>query len=235
MSKPILKGLFLAIAYLSVLNFAPAILSDRMADLDIHENLFGVVFAFPCIVSAWAIYITIKLMEKFNADITIFIGTIIMCAGFFVSVIETVEWFLIGIAILAIWAPLVVLPIFPLMANSISNKEENAELIKTNLSGLYNASLGVGSIFGPVIGSYLYFYFGFSVTVFCLGITGVALLIVLILTGSLNLSQNKSKIEISLKTIPIHMPSYHDPSWLGSEYQETPRASKRISPKVRWN
>ena len=59
--------------------------------------------------------------------------------------------------------------------------------------------------------------------------TGVSLLGILIFTGGLNLKSESSKIEISLKTIPIHLPSHHNPSYMGSERKESPRVPEKES------
>lgn len=46
-TKTIVKCLILSVVFLSMLNFAPAILSKRLSELNIHTNWFGIVFAIP--------------------------------------------------------------------------------------------------------------------------------------------------------------------------------------------
>jgi len=46
-TKIIVKCLVLSVVFLSLLNFAPAILSKRLSELNIHEYLYGLIFAIP--------------------------------------------------------------------------------------------------------------------------------------------------------------------------------------------
>jgi MFS family permease len=171
LTKTIVKCLLLSVIFMSLLNFAPAILSKRLSELNIHKYFYGVVFAIPCIVPICSILIAIHLMNKSNGNVVLTTGTVIMSIGFFVVANEDVTYFLIGVGLLGFSAPFAVLPLFPMMTNSIDKENENAENVTNILSGLYNAALGIGAIIGPLIGANLYYYFGFNTTAYCLGNT----------------------------------------------------------------
>lgn len=162
----IVKCFLLAVVFLSLLNFAPAILSKRLSELNVHQNFYALIFAIPCVVPISSILIANKLMKEFNGNFVLIIGTVIMSVGFFVVATDDVEIFLLGISLLGFSAPFAVLPLFPMMTNSINNHDHGCENAMNVLSGLYNSALGIGAILGPLIGANLYYYFGFFATAY---------------------------------------------------------------------
>lgn len=171
LTQTIVKCLLLSIIFLSLLNFAPAILSKRLSELNIHTYFYGLVFAIPCVVPVLSIVVAVKLLNKCNGNAILLTGTIIMSLGFYTVATETIGFFLLGIALLGFSAPFAVLPLFPMMTSSVDKSNHNHEMVTNALSGLYNAALGVGAIIGPLIGANLYYYFGFFTTAYVLGNT----------------------------------------------------------------
>mmetsp|Transcript_8538 Transcript_8538/g.9676 ORF Transcript_8538/g.9676 Transcript_8538/m.9676 type:complete len:108 (+) Transcript_8538:994-1317(+) len=106
-----------------------------------------------------------------------------MAFGFFVVSIESVLFFLIGIAILGFSAPFAILPLFPMMRNSLNKENKSSGNVINTLAGLYNAALGIGAIIGPLVGANLYYYFEFSTTAYILGNVCIVLSFVLFCTG----------------------------------------------------
>jgi MFS family permease len=105
-------------------------------------------------------------MNQFNGNFVLITGTVIMSVGFFIVATNNVGVFLLGISLLGFAAPFAVLPLFPMMTNSVKKQDNNCRNAMNTLSGLYNAALGVGAILGPLIGANLYYYFGFFTTAY---------------------------------------------------------------------
>lgn len=129
----------------------------------------------------FSIIIAIKLMRLCNGNVIVLVGSILMSVGFFVVAIESVPFIISGIALLGFAAPFAILPLFPMMRNSVLKEDRNTEEVLNAISGLYNAALGIGAILGPLIGANLYYYFGFYTTAYCLGNACVILSILLFL------------------------------------------------------
>mmetsp|Transcript_11767 Transcript_11767/g.11727 ORF Transcript_11767/g.11727 Transcript_11767/m.11727 type:complete len:111 (-) Transcript_11767:213-545(-) len=108
-------------------------------------------------------------MNRLNGNSVLIIGAVLMSLGFFVVSVTSVLFFLLGISMLGFAAPFTILPLFPLMRNSLKKDYRNSSEAINVLSGLYNAALGIGAIVGPLIGSNLYYYFDFFTTAFVLG------------------------------------------------------------------
>lgn len=121
------------------MNFAPPILSKRLAKLNFPQYTYGIVFAIPCVVPVFSLVLANYLMHKFSGNAILIIGTLHMSAGFIVVASDNSYIFLLGIAILGFSAPFAILPLFPMMSNTIDKNESNGEVIKNTLSGLYNA------------------------------------------------------------------------------------------------
>jgi MFS family permease len=68
-NRIILKCLILAVIDLMLLNFSPAILSRRLADMNVSERLYGMFFALPFIFPIVSGVIVVKLMGKVDNDI----------------------------------------------------------------------------------------------------------------------------------------------------------------------
>ena len=149
-----------------MLNFAPAILSKRLSELNIHEYYYGLIFAIPCVFPVFSIFLTNLMMDKLHGNMVLLTGSVLMAVGFFIVAIKSVIFFLIGISVLGFAAPFTILPLFPMMRNSLRKNYRNSHEAINVLSGLYNAALGIGAVLGPLIGSNLYFYFGFFTTAY---------------------------------------------------------------------
>lgn len=65
-NKVILKCLILAVIDLMLLNFAPAILSRRLAELKVSKQLYGVFFALPFVFPIVSALIVVRVMEKID-------------------------------------------------------------------------------------------------------------------------------------------------------------------------
>lgn len=65
----IAKCLLLAVIDLMLLNFAPAILSRRLAELNVSKKLYGVFFALPFVFPIISALIVVRVMERVDNHI----------------------------------------------------------------------------------------------------------------------------------------------------------------------
>lgn len=61
--------MLLAIIDLMLLNFSPAILSKRLNEMKVSENLYGMFFALPFIFPILSGVIVVKMMGKVSNDV----------------------------------------------------------------------------------------------------------------------------------------------------------------------
>ena len=150
-----------------------------------------------------------------------------MICGFFIVGMQSVSLILTGIALLGFSAPFAILPLFPLMSNSVNKEDPEAEIILTYISGIYNAALGIGAIFGPLIGSYLFYYFGFLYTAYFLGILWMLLSAILLLTGPW--SKETSISDKNWTEIDVELQKYKGKQENKSEFFDSLKVSLKCS------
>jgi len=164
-------------------------------------------------------------MHKWNGNAVLLTGTIILSFGFFTVATEAQGMFILGISLLGFAAPFTILPLFPMMTNSIAKDEENSEQIKNTLSGLYNAALGIGAILGPLIGSHLYYYFGFDTTAYCLWNACIVLSIILFISGGW--CRSSDSLEDYHEHFDIDLPDYSNMSFVKVDAIQVPQKLSR--------
>lgn len=188
----ILKCLILAVIDLMLLNFAPAILSRRLAELKISKKLYGVFFALPFIFPIASAVMVVKVMDKIDNHILLCVGKLFMGFGFlligpsyYYGIQENIWVMLAGISILGFSASFAVLPLMPIIMSEIKSKfMKNTSSYIDTASSLYNSAFGLGSILGPLVGAHLSSYFGFRICTDILSHFSVLLFLVLIFTGN---------------------------------------------------
>lgn len=188
----IAKCLLLAVIDLMLLNFAPAILSRRLAELNVSKKLYGVFFALPFVFPIISALIVVRVMERVDNHILLWIGKFFMGIGFLLigpsyywGIQENIWVMLTGISILGFSASFAIIPLMPLIMSEIKSKyaKETSSYIDT-ASSLYNSAFGLGSILGPLVGAHLSSYFGFRVWTDILSHFSALLFLILIFTGN---------------------------------------------------
>lgn len=175
-----------------LLNFAPAILSKRLAELNVSSKLYGLFFALPFIFPILSALIVVKLMDKIDGQLLLSIGKLLMGISFILigpssywGFQENIWIMLGGISLLGFSASFAIIPLMPIIMTEIKEnfKKHTSNYIDT-ASSLYNSSFGIGSIIGPMLGAHLNAYFGFRVCADILGHFSVAIFFILIVTGN---------------------------------------------------
>lgn len=175
-----------------LLNFAPAILSRRLAELNVSKKLYGVFFALPFVFPIISALIVVRVMERVDNHILLWIGKFFMGIGFLLigpsyywGIQENIWVMLTGISILGFSASFAIIPLMPLIMSEIKSKhvKETSSYIDT-ASSLYNSAFGLGSILGPLVGAHLSSYFGFRVWTDILSHFSALLFLILIFTGN---------------------------------------------------
>lgn len=175
-----------------LLNFAPAILSKRLSELNVDKKLYGLFFALPFIFPVISALIVVKVMEKIDSQILLWIGKLLMGVAFLLigpsyywGFQENIWVMLAGISLLGFSASFAVIPLMPMIMTEIKEKfAKNTQNYINTASSLYNSAFGLGSIIGPLLGAHLNSYFGFRVWTDILSNFSVFLLIILIVTGN---------------------------------------------------
>ena len=157
---------------MSLLNFAPAILSRRLSEMHVDKSLYGLFFALPFIFPIFSAIIVVKLMDRgFDMRLLLWMGKLFMSVGFmligpsnFWGFEENIWIMLLGICILGFSASFAVLPLMPIIMNEIKIRFnfDKSWIIET-ASSLYNSAFGLGNIIGPIVGAHLSSYFGFRI------------------------------------------------------------------------
>lgn len=177
---------------MTLLNFAPAILSKRLAELHVDKKLYALFFALPFVFPIISAVIVVKIMEKIDSQILLVIGKLLMGIAFLLigpsyywGFQENIWVMLSGISLLGFSASFSIIPLMPIIMAEIKIKflKNTSNYIDT-ASSLYNSAFGVGSILGPLVGAHLNSYFGFRICTDILSNFSVFLLIVLIITGN---------------------------------------------------
>ena len=175
-----------------LLNFAPAILSKRLAELNVSKKLYGVFFALPFVFPIVSALIVVKYMERINNHILLWIGKFFMGIGFLLigpsyywGIQENIWVMLTGISILGFSASFSIIPLMPLIMTEIKTKfPKSSQGYVDTASSLYNSAFGLGSILGPMVGAHLSSYFGFRICTDILSHFAGILFLVLIITGN---------------------------------------------------
>ena len=175
-----------------LLNFAPAILSKRLAELHVNKRLYGLFFALPFIFPVISALIVVKVMEKIDSQILLWIGKLLMGVSFLLigpsyywGFQENIWVMLWGISLLGFSASFAVIPLMPMIMAEIKLKfVKNTHNYIDTASSLYNSAFGLGSILGPLVGAHLNSYFGFRIWTDILSHFSVFLLVILIITGN---------------------------------------------------
>ena len=187
-----LKCLLLAVIDLMLLNFAPAILSRRLAEMKVSKNLYGVFFALPFIFPIASALIVVRVMEKIDNHILLCVGKFFMGLGFlligpsyFWGIQENIWVMLTGISILGFSASFAIIPLMPLIMSEIKLKfNKNKSNYIDTASSLYNSAFGLGSILGPLVGAHLSSYFGFRICTDILSHFSGLLFVILFVSGN---------------------------------------------------
>mmetsp|Transcript_1262 Transcript_1262/g.1409 ORF Transcript_1262/g.1409 Transcript_1262/m.1409 type:complete len:393 (-) Transcript_1262:53-1231(-) len=191
-NKIILKCLILSVIDMMLLNFAPAILSKRLAELNINKRLYGLFFALPFVLPLVSALIVVKVMEKIDSQILLCIGKLLMGVAFLLigpsyywGFQENIWVMLCGISLLGFSASFAIIPLMPMIMAEIKLKfVKNTHNYIDTASSLYNSAFGLGSILGPLVGAHLNSYFGFRICTDILSNFSVILFIILIITGN---------------------------------------------------
>lgn len=154
-----------------LLNFAPAILSRRLAEMNVSKNLYGVFFALPFVFPIVSALIVVRVMEKVDNHILLCVGKFFMGIGFLLigpsyywGIQENIWVMLTGISILGFSASFAIIPLMPIIMAEIKLKfNKNKSSYIDTASSLYNSAFGLGSILGPMVGAHLSSYFGFRI------------------------------------------------------------------------
>lgn len=161
----------LSVIDMMLLNFAPAILSKRLAELNVNKRLYGLFFALPFIFPVISALIVVKVMEKIDSQILLCIGKLLMGVAFLLigpsyywGFQENIWVMLCGISLLGFSASFAVIPLMPMIMTEIKLKfVKNTHNYIDTASSLYNSAFGLGSILGPLVGAHLNSYFGFRI------------------------------------------------------------------------
>lgn len=223
-----------------LLNFAPAILSKRLAELNVDKKLYGLFFALPFIFPIVSAIIVVKVMEKIDSQILLIIGKLLMGVAFlligpsyYLGFQENIWVMLCGISLLGFSASFAIIPLMPMIMAEIKVKfTKNTSNYVDTASSLYNSAFGIGSIIGPLLGAHLNSYFGFRICTDILSNISVFLLIILIITGNFwkifrliarlfqkkkNMKDKKDKKEEVIRRLSIGSTGNFEP-----ELKETP-------------
>ena len=171
----ILRLLCLAMFDMTMLNFSPAIMSQRLTDLKVNKELFPLFFAIPFIFPVVSSAIYFKWQNKLKPVLWIILGKLFMGIGFvftgpsylisFVYPDDQIVKMLFGLAITGFSLSFNIVPLFPMMMKEIKHRFVMDDTrINDMASSLYTASFGTGCIAGPVLGAYLNWLFGFQFT-----------------------------------------------------------------------
>lgn len=154
-----------------LLNFAPAILSRRLAELKVSKQLYGVFFALPFAFPIVSAIIVVRVMEKIDSHVLLCVGKFFMGIGFLLigpsyywRIHENIWVMLAGISVLGFSASFAIIPLMPIIMTEIKTKfAKNTSSYIDTASSLYNSAFGLGSILGPLLGAHLSSYFGFRI------------------------------------------------------------------------
>jgi MFS family permease len=161
----------LAVIDMMLLNFAPAILSKRLAELHVDSKLYGLFFALPFVFPIVSAVIVVKVMDKIDSQILLCIGKLLMGIAFLLigpsyywGFHENIWVMLAGISLLGFSASFAIIPLMPIIMAELKEKfVENTSNYIDTASSLYNSAFGLGSIIGPILGAHLNAYFGFRI------------------------------------------------------------------------
>lgn len=171
-----------------LLNFAPAILSKRLAELKVSKELYGVFFALPFVFPIVSALIVVRVMEQIDNHILLCVGKFFMGLGFLLigpsyywGIQENIWVMLTGISILGFAASFSIIPLMPLIMTEIKTKfPKNTSSYIDSASSLYNSAFGIGSILGPLVGAHLSTYFGFRICTDILSHFSILLFLIMI-------------------------------------------------------
>jgi MFS family permease len=114
---------------MSLLNFAPAILSKRLGEMKVDKHYYGVFFALPFVFPIFSAIIVVKVMDKIDSNILLCAGKLFMGIGFmligpsyFWGLDENIWVMLAGISILGFSASFAVIPLLPMIMTEIKSK-----------------------------------------------------------------------------------------------------------------
>ncbi len=121
------------------------------------------------------------------------IGFIFTGPSFILYLPQSIVFMIIGISILGFSLPFNLVPLFPMMMAVIKDNFSSRTTTANDLaSGLYTASFGVGTIIGPLLGAYLDWLFGFSMTTDILASFCILMLAVLLILYAMDKHRNTS-------------------------------------------
>jgi MFS family permease len=175
-----------------LLNFAPAILSKRLAELNVSSKLYGLFFALPFIFPIVSAVIVVKIMDRIDSQLLLWIGKLLMGFAFILigpssywGFQENIWIMLAGISLLGFAASFSIIPLMPIIMTEIKDKfKKNTSNYIDTASSLYNSSFGIGSIIGPMLGANLNSYYGFRVCADILGHFAITLFFILLVAGN---------------------------------------------------
>ena len=177
---------------MSLLNFAPAILSKRLAEMKVDRHYYGIFFALPFVFPVFSTIIVVKIMDKIDNHILLWVGKLFMAIGFmligpsyFWGFSENIWVMLAGISILGFSASFAVIPLLPIIMTEIKSKfSDNQSWIIDTASSLYNSAFGVGNILGPIVGAHLSANYGFRTWTDILSHFSFLLFLILLIGGN---------------------------------------------------
>lgn len=174
-----------------ILNFSPAILTQRLKELGVPKNLTAFYFAIPFLFPVFSAAIYMKFHKYIRDNNWIMIGKFFMIIGVslmgpgyvFELLFESYKIYVmtLGIIILGFSTSFNIIPLFPLLMREIKHIYCLETTDVTDLvSGVYTAAFGVGTIIGPLLGAYLDSLIGFRLTTDVLSFAVVLLLICMV-------------------------------------------------------